>query len=122
MEESPVLVIDDEESIRKIIIRIIEKVFGCLVLEAKDGQEGVELIEKKQPALVVTDFEMPEMNGEEVVRFIKERGWPIKTIVLSGNLNPEIKERALVAGCDIFMEKPFELGELIRAVEKLLGK
>lgn len=118
--ETKVVVIDDEESIRKTIVRIVGRL-GCQVSQAVNGEEGIRLIKDEQPVLVITDFEMPKMGGEEVVRYIRAKSWPIKTLVLSGSLNPEVRDAALAAGCDLFMQKPFELPELIETVKRLLS-
>ncbi len=117
-----ILVIDDEENIRWIIATFFEH-HGYETVQAKNGLEGILLLGKEQPDLVITDVEMPEMSGDEVVRHIRaECALPIKTIVISGSHNPEFRERALAAGCDVFMEKPLDLTLGIQTVKRLLGE
>lgn len=110
-----ILVIDDEENIRNILKIFLEKDKNYKVLEAKDGKEGLEMFKKSKPDVIITDLNMPFMRGEEVVREIKKTSNP-KIICTSAEIYLEPVAKA--AGCDIFLEKPFDLFELKKIIDE----
>jgi len=115
-----ILVIDDEDQIRKITVKFLEKNGGYEVFQAANGREGINMFESHHPDVVITDLNMPGMRGEEVVRYIRNKTTKTKVIAVSGEpyLEPVVK----AAGCDVFLKKPFHLLQLQEAVEKLLKK
>ena len=115
-----ILVIDDEDEIRKITVKFLKKNGGYEIFQAANGREGINMFESHHPDIVVTDLKMPGMRGEEVVRHIRKSNAKTKVIAVSGEpyLEPVVK----AAGCDVFLKKPFHLLQLQEAVEKLLKK
>ena len=81
-----VMIVDDERIIRYGIISMVhwEKLGLELVGEASEGKEGYELFLQKRPDIVITDLKMPELDGLEMVRRIKETDENVKFIILSG--------------------------------------
>ena len=112
-----IIVVDDTEGVRRIINMQL-RTLGYRVVEAKCGLEAVELIKRELPALVLMDINMPEVDGLQTTRIIRQTDGISDTpiIGLSAHHGMEIRSRALEAGCNEFVTKPVEfkrLGELI---------
>ncbi len=119
-ERARILVIDDEREIRRILTASLTG-HGYEVREAASGQEGVSQAALHQPDLVVLDLGLPDMDGVEVVRRLRE--WtqtPI--IILSVREDEDDKIEALDAGADDYVTKPFIMGELLARVRVALRR
>ncbi len=103
-----VLVVDDDLTNRMILSSIVEQL-GCSVVLATDGVEAVRLFESEAPDLVLMDVIMPNMDGYEATRRIKntEHGRFTPVIVVTGLQDPEEIQRGIAAGADDFLHKPF---------------
>jgi len=113
------MVIDDSIVIRKMIeIALEEEDFN--IVTAMSGKEGLESIEKENPNLVILDMMLPDMNGIDVLKTIKnEKKLPV--IMLSGKDSPQLIESAKEIGVDDFLPKPFRDEELVEKVKTLIG-
>lgn len=121
-----VLVIDDMLP-NRVLLRKVLKNAGYAVVEAGNGIEALELLmrENALPDLIITDVEMPVMDGISMVQQIRNIGTAlaeIPIITASGNADEEMRNRALEAGSDIFMTKPFDLGALRKEIGKQLTR
>jgi len=118
-----VLSIEDDVAMGQFL-RAVFTAQGFTVEHAVDGREGLELAHRHQPDLVILDLLMPYKNGFEVLRELKQdpvtRGVPV--IILSSNSREEDIVRALNAGADDFVIKPFRARELVARVRKVLGQ
>lgn len=116
-----ILTIDDSKTIRDML-RMTLVDAGFEVLQAVDGQEGVEVMERETVDLVITDINMPRMNGYEVVRHLRDRpnlkGLPI--LVLTTESDGDKKNLAREAGATGWMVKPFDPDRLIATVRKVI--
>ena len=112
------LVVDDEEMIR-ICVTAILSVLGHSVIEAKDGVEAYELYQKwrGEIALVITDMEMPGLDGIDVIRKIRRLD-PTAKVVLMGGHAPEVPEDPRA---DAYIPKPFKAMDLYTVVKQVLG-
>ncbi|HKR00166.1 MAG TPA: diguanylate cyclase [Pyrinomonadaceae bacterium] len=112
-----ILVADDEPVNRTLIQRLLERE-GYNVLTAKDGSDAVEQAQQTLPDLVILDVMMPEMDGMDACRLIKEDGRTrdIPVIFLSARDETEMKVNGLSLGADDYISKPFEADELIARV------
>ena len=111
-----ILVIDDLESIRKLLRFTLEGV-GHEVLEAANGRLGLAHFQKHAVDLVITDIAMPEMNGLELILELTRRFINVKVIAMSGA--PEGEQglnKATLLGARQTLQKPFNREELLRAV------
>ena len=118
-----VLVVDDEEVIRKLAQDILMS-FGYSVFLAADGREALELLEEKvnEIDLVVLDVLMPGLKSSEVLQRMKELDDSLPVIVSSGlDIDGPVRE-LLDMGAVKFVEKPYRVEDFIRAVEEVLGK
>jgi two-component system KDP operon response regulator KdpE len=118
-EQGPrILVIDDEPQIRKFL-RISLGSHGYDVVEAARGQEGVEKTATEQPALVVLDLGLPDMDGQEVITAIRE--WStVPIVVLSVRAGEAEKVAALDRGANDYLTKPFGIAELLARIRAAL--
>lgn len=113
------LFVDDD----KIIISILKSRYSNKdynVFTASDGTEALDIIESNNIDLVVTDFYMKLMNGDELIRKIKEKHKNISIIVLSSQKNEDYIKRTLDLGADDYIIKPFSPVELDSRIKKLL--
>lgn len=114
-----VLVVDDSPSVRQQVGLALGQA-GFVVLEAEDGRSGLAMIDSAQPAAVVCDVNMPNMNGVELLEALRGRsGSNIPVLMLTTEANPAMMARARAAGAKGWMRKPFKADLLISAIEKL---
>jgi two-component system KDP operon response regulator KdpE len=116
--EALVVVIEDEEPIRRFL-RASLSVEGFRVLEATNGKDGLRTVTQHVPALVLLDLGLPDTEGVEVIRQIRE--WSsIPIVVLSARGEEESKVAALDAGADDYLTKPFGVSELLARIRVAL--
>jgi DNA-binding NarL/FixJ family response regulator len=118
-----ILIADDDPGIRLSVSDYLE-LSGYSVLAAKNGQEALKLVEEYQPHLVVTDIAMPNMDGYELVRRVRQR--PVfrllPVIFLTAHTATKERIRGYQMGCDAYLAKPFDLEELGAVVRNLLER
>jgi two-component system KDP operon response regulator KdpE len=116
--EPVIAVIEDETPIRRFL-RASLSVEGFRVIEATTAQEGVRAVTQQLPALVLLDLGLPDMDGVEVIRQIREwSAMPI--VVISARGEEASKIAALDAGADDYLTKPFGVGELLARIRVAL--
>ncbi|MDG2990224.1 response regulator transcription factor [Candidatus Synechococcus calcipolaris G9] len=117
------LIADDEPGIRLSVSGYLESM-GYFCLTAADGSEALEMIRRYQPHLLVTDIAMPQMNGFELVRQVRQqpalRLLPV--IYLTARTQVEERIQAYQMGADSYLSKPFHLEELAAVVRNLLER
>ncbi len=118
-----ILVADDDLGTRLAISDYLEAA-GYSTVVAENGQEALNLVETHQPHLIVTDITMPQMDGYELVRHLRQRpGLRLLPVVfLTGRTETQERIRGYQVGGDVYLEKPFELGELGAVVRNLLER
>ncbi|OGS22372.1 MAG: hypothetical protein A2252_02180 [Elusimicrobia bacterium RIFOXYA2_FULL_39_19] len=122
MTKYKILVVDDDEYVRNMIVRYLQ-MKGYEVTSAVNGKEAVLKEEKIYPDLVILDVEMPEMNGFEACKIIREKRYGLNyvpIIFLSGSLTEGSVITGLELGADDFVKKPFEPLELLTRIKNLL--
>lgn len=120
-----ILVVDDSRSVR-LQVRIALAEAGYDVVEAEDGQDGLEKVTQgsdSDVAMVVCDVNMPRMNGIELLEALKERGRlpALPVVMLTTEGQPDLIDRGKRAGAKGWIVKPFKPDLLIAAVQKLAG-
>ncbi len=116
-----VLLVDDIELFLAFERRLFEPT-GCRILTAASGLEALEVARSERPHVILLDWEMPGMKGDEVCRILKEdsRTRHIPILVVTAFGHDEIKDRCLGAGATGFLTKPVAGKELLRRVVELL--
>jgi CheY-like chemotaxis protein len=117
------LVIDDDEY-NILLCHTILKRWGIHPDLASNGKEGIRMISENKYDLILTDVQMPEVSGLELLDFVRQaeesKNKTTPVVVLSANVMPEIKEKFDQKGAHIFVNKPFRELELVQAVAKAL--
>jgi DNA-binding NtrC family response regulator len=110
-----IMVVDDEVGIRELLFDVLSKE-GFAVTLAKDGQDSLQLMRNRRFDLVITDIDMPRVNGLELLRRMKRAGRKEKVIIMSGNpLNQkDIKKEILPVITQL--DKPFQMDTILEAV------
>jgi len=112
-----VLLIEDEESIRRVMSRILkEENDQYQITEAVDGKQGLDLLSNRQFDLVLCDIKMPKMDGIEVLKKAKDEMLNIPFIMLTGHGNIETAVEAMKLGAYDFISKPPDLNRLLNSV------
>ncbi len=118
IENQKILIVDDESVIRLLLKRILEAE-GYRLTEAVNGEEALKEVQRETPALVLLDVSMPGMNGFQTCKRIREFS-DVPIVLLSGIDNNEEKARAFEVGANEFITKPFFPKELVAHVKTIL--
>lgn len=114
-----VLIVEDDEAIANLIkINLSAEGYQCAC--AFDGKVGADYIEKESFDIVLLDIMLPEIDGYELLEYIKPMGTPVIFLTAKGALDDRIK--GLRLGADDYIVKPFQIGELIARIEALLRR
>jgi two-component system response regulator AtoC len=111
------LLVDDEPSVRAALKELVEG-RGWEPLLARSGAEALELVDRADA--VVTDFSMPEMDGMELLRAIHDRDENLPVILLTAHGSERLAVRAIKAGAYEYVPKPFDVDEMLLALERAL--
>ena len=114
-----ILIVDDEAIIRDLCRRALK---GYRVLEAADGEEALKVFENGGVDVILTDVMMPNMDGIELLKRLKELEPTVVVIVMTGYADKDVILNALKADADDFITKPLNLLQLKTAIEKALVK
>lgn len=118
--KNKILVVDDEDALRMVLSAELEGE-GYQVSTAADGDEAIKIIGAEQFHLVLLDIKMPNVDGFEVLKFVKQHQPATKVIMLTGfaDLKNAIESKKL--GAEDFVSKPYDLVDLLTTVERVLG-
>jgi two-component system chemotaxis response regulator CheY len=116
-----VLIVDDSGIVRRQVINALSKT-GLHVLEARDGQEALTLIESTSIRLLITDINMPRMSGVELLNALTEKGLQVPTIVLTSEVQVTALRDARAAGALAWITKPFDPELLATSVLRALSR
>ena len=116
-----ILIVDDDPLIRKLILTTLQDVAGFDLREAGDGLAAIETATALRPDIVFLDYDMPRLDGIETCRRL--RSDPVTAdatiIMLTAMSDDPAQERAVSAGADLFLTKPFSPLRLLRLVDEL---
>ncbi len=114
-----ILVVEDDEAIANLIcVNLTAEGYHCTC--ARDGMEGADWVERSSFDLILLDIMLPEVDGYELLEYIKPTGTPVIFLTAKGTI--EDKVRGLRAGADDYLTKPFQIGELLARVEAVLRR
>ena len=108
-----IIIVEDEIKIREGMGKLIESLTDHIVLgEASDGEEGLDLVLRFKPDLVITDIRMPKMDGLEMIRRLYEQKIPVHAVILSGYSEFEYAKKAIQYGVDDYLLKPLAVDDV----------
>lgn len=118
-----ILLVEDNEMNREMMVRRLQHE-GHTVIAATNGREAIELAEQENPELILMDISLPEMDGWETIRELKQRveTQHIPIITVTAHATQEDKAKSLEAGAAAFETKPFRMPRLAAKIEKLLDE
>ena len=116
-----ILIVDDSPAARSLVAAALDETETLRAERISSGIEALKLLSTEDFDLVVTDVNMPDLNGLELLRFIKqnERLRHLPVLVISTDTTEQDCERALALGADAYLAKPFTLEELRQTIEKV---
>ena len=116
------LIVDDSKAMRMIVNRTLKQAgfTGHAILEATNGKEALEVIAKERPDLVLSDWNMPEMKGIDLLRELRERGDRTRLGFVTSESSPEIRREAEETGAAFVITKPFTPESFQNALEPIL--
>ncbi len=117
-----VLIVDDSSMTRSIIRTAVEDIDDLETVEVATGFEALKLLPSTGIDLIITDINMPDINGLELINFIKKdpRFNSIPLVIISTEKSEEDKQRGLKIGADSYLTKPFTAEEVQDAIRALL--
>jgi two-component system chemotaxis response regulator CheY len=118
-----VLVVDDSPTTRALIVAAIDEMDGFETIEAPSGFEALKRIPQQSLDLIVTDINMPDINGLEIVHFVKHHPEyrTIPMVIVSTEGSDEDVRRGLNLGAAAYVKKPFEAEHLRSTIRRLIG-
>ena len=116
-----ILVVDDSSTMRRIIINTLSRIGYSDVVEAEHGKAGLEKLGQGGVEMIVTDWNMPEMDGLEFVNQVRAGNPSIPILMVTTNAAKEDIVAALQAGVNNYVVKPFTPETLKEKIESLLG-
>ena len=122
MESKKVLSIEDNTANRKIIFDLLTSQ-GYNVVEACDGKEGLKKAKTENPAVILLDIQLPEMDGYQVMKALAADSLTqnIPVIILSSYAMPGDSEKGYAAGASAYLTKPYNFAELLDSIKKALA-
>ena len=113
-----ILVVEDDRALRELFCTVLSK-NGFVYHEARDGADAWDVLEKQYIDLVVTDIMMPNMNGFEFVKSLRQNGMNMPVLMITAKDTFEDMQSGFLAGTDDYMVKPFALDELLARLRAL---
>lgn len=115
-----VLVVDDGRENREFVVEYVLQPNGYRALTAKDGAEGLEMALKHHPDLILLDFQMPRMNGAQVLAALQDHGLNIPVILMTFHGSEEVVMQVYRLGVRDYIKKPFSVDEMLMAIDRSL--
>ena len=115
-----VLVADDEAATRMIVASQLTEA-GFTVVEAEDGEQAIQHLKKQKFEVALLDIKMPNVDGIEVLKYIRQHVPETKTIILTGFADLELAMEAMELGAIDFFNKPFSIDEVIASVKQAVS-
>ena len=117
-----VLIVEDSKAIRSMMRVSLEEMGGFFAVEAGNGFEALKTLPTRRFSLIITDINMPDINGLELIGFVKSNAAykDIPLIIVSTEKSEEDKKRGMALGAAGYVVKPFKKEDLMAAVNKAL--
>lgn len=115
------VVVDDSDCDRYLVARVLQREMCFQVIHAENGLAALTAVKRSSPSLVITDLQMPQMNGLELVQRLRERHARIPVVLTTGYGNERIAVQALQAGAASYVPKRDIHRELVRTVHRVIA-
>jgi two-component system, chemotaxis family, chemotaxis protein CheY len=117
-----VLVVEDSSTVRSLITTTVEEIVGVKVFEASTGFEALRILPKEQMDLIITDINMPEINGLEIIHFVKNNPnyKKIPIVIVTTERGEEDRKKGLALGASEYVTKPFNPEDLRKVISRVL--
>src|ERR671933_408367 len=115
------LIVDDEQGMRQLLTHVFGRA-GHAVRAAENGAKALELLRQEPADLIVSDVKMPDMNGIELLRKVREFLPDVGVVMMTAFATVETAREAFKLGADDFIQKPFDVEEMKLIVEKALER
>jgi two-component system OmpR family response regulator/two-component system response regulator RstA len=118
-----ILLIEDDPALTRMLRAFLE-MEGYAVRDVPSGAEGLKSVDAAPPELVILDLGLPDMDGFDVCRQLRRLfpAWDLPVVMLTGRDTPADQLRGFAHGADVYLTKPCEPSELLRAMALLLGE
>jgi len=118
-----ILIAEDSPAMRSLVVSTIEELDGYEIIEAANGFEALRLLPRENVDLVITDINMPDINGLELIRYIRNNDnyGTIPLFIISTESSEKDLAKGLALGANEYLIKPFEPVELQKLLKKYLG-
>ena len=121
-QDRSILIVEDSSTTRALIKAIIEEMGDFQTVEARSGFDALKLLPTQEFDLIITDINMPDINGLELINFVKNspkyRDLPL--IIVSTERSEEDKERGMALGAVAYITKPFNANELQEVIKQVI--
>jgi len=121
MAKRVVLVVDDDVDTLELLQILVEDIVGVSAVAASDGQQALLLFGELNPAMVILDIKMPGVDGLEVIKQLRSGPASRDVPIIALTASRKSCQEAMAAGCDDFVEKPFELDCLLDKIRNHLS-
>jgi CheY-like chemotaxis protein len=117
-----VVLVEDEPDILIILHRLLRDfTSGCDIIPVPDGETALAEVDRRHVPLVITDYNMPRMNGLELATRLKQRTPPVRVAMLTAYDSPELRRQVAACGIDYYLPKPFPLERFERIMRESLA-
>jgi len=117
------MIVDDSITVRRVMERFLERV-GLRVVTAKDGIDGINVLQEARPDIILLDIEMPNMDGYEFATHVRndERVSDVPIIMITSRVGDKHRARAIEIGVNDYLGKPYQDAQLLEAIRFLLDE
>jgi len=118
-----ILIVEDSSTTRALIRAVIDELGDFETAEAASGFEALKMLPQQEFDLIITDINMPDINGLELINFVRSnaRYSHVPIIIVSTERSEEDKKRGMALGATAYVSKPFKSLELQEAIQKIIG-
>ncbi|MCI2008156.1 MAG: response regulator [Acetobacter peroxydans] len=117
------LIVDDQSSIRQVLANSLAQLGFTNIAQRKDGKEAVEYLDQNPTHLVISDFNMPVMDGLALLKAVRAnpKTQKVAFIILTSEASKDLVQEAVKAGVNNFLAKPYTVAKLREVLEKVFG-
>ena len=116
-----IVVVEDDAQLRTVLTVFLRGMGVDVIAQSGDGQEALDTLRSLHPDLILTDCQMPRVDGISLVRALRARGDDTPVIMISGQTDPTVRGMALAAGVSQYLTKPLSPGLLNLAIAQTLS-